>query len=69
MGNVAVERTRTDVAARAVDAVKVYGKGDAAVRALDGVTVGFPAGRFMAVMGPPGRASPPCCTAWLGWTR
>ena len=42
------------VAARAVDAVKVYGAGDAAVRALDGVTVEFPAGRFSAIMGPSG---------------
>ena len=41
-------------AARAVDAVKVYGAGDAAVRALDGVSVEFPAGRFTAVMGPSG---------------
>jgi putative ABC transport system ATP-binding protein len=55
MGNTAVEEARsTDVAARAVDATKVYGEGDAAVRALDGVTVEFPAGRFTAVMGPSG---------------
>src|SRR3982750_3032551 len=38
--------------ARAVDAVKVYGSGDTTVRALDGVTVGFPAGHFSAIMGP-----------------
>jgi len=44
----------TKVAARAVDAVKVYGSGDAEVRALDGVTVDFPAGRYTAVMGPSG---------------
>ena len=42
------------IAARAVDAVKVYGTGDAAVRALDGVSVEFPAGRFTAIMGPSG---------------
>jgi putative ABC transport system ATP-binding protein len=41
-------------AARAVDAVKVYGHGDAEVRALDGVTVDFPAGVYSAVMGPSG---------------
>jgi len=41
-------------AARAVDAVKVYGKGDAAVRALDGVTVDFATGGFTAIMGPSG---------------
>jgi putative ABC transport system ATP-binding protein len=54
MGDVAVGVTRTEVAARAVDAVKVYGRGDAAVRALDGVTVEFASGRFTAVMGPSG---------------
>ena len=42
------------VAARAVDAVKVYGKGDTAVRALDEVSVDFAAGRFTAIMGPSG---------------
>ncbi|MEU6345322.1 ABC transporter ATP-binding protein [Streptomyces sp. NPDC046977] len=41
-------------AARVVDAVKTYGTGDAQVRALDGVTVDFPAGRFTAIMGPSG---------------
>jgi putative ABC transport system ATP-binding protein len=46
--------TTTRTAARVVDAVKVYGVGDTAVRALDGVTVGFPAGRFTAIMGPSG---------------
>jgi len=41
-------------AARAVDAVKIYGRGDTAVRALDGITVDIAAGRFTAVMGPSG---------------
>ncbi|MEV7281276.1 ABC transporter ATP-binding protein [Streptomyces sp. NPDC093111] len=41
-------------AARVVDAVKVYGGGDTEVRALDGVSVDFPAGRFTAIMGPSG---------------
>ena len=41
-------------AARAEDAVKVYGKGETAVRALDGVTVSFSAGAFTAIMGPSG---------------
>ena len=36
------------------DVTRVYGEGEAEVRALDGVTVGFPAGRFTAVMGPSG---------------
>src|ERR671930_457039 len=43
-----------DLAARAVDLVKVYGEGPTAVRALDGVSVDFPAGRFTAIMGPSG---------------
>jgi putative ABC transport system ATP-binding protein len=42
------------VAARTNDAVKVYGRGDAMVRALDGVTVSFGKGQFSAIMGPSG---------------
>jgi putative ABC transport system ATP-binding protein len=41
-------------AARVDTAVKVYGRGSTEVRALDGVSVGLPAGRFTAVMGPSG---------------
>ncbi|HEY1331110.1 MAG TPA: ABC transporter ATP-binding protein [Actinomycetota bacterium] len=41
-------------AARAVDLVKVYGSGDAAVRALDGISADFEAARFTAIMGPSG---------------
>jgi putative ABC transport system ATP-binding protein len=41
-------------AARVASASKAYGAGDTAVRALDDVTVGFPAGRFTAIMGPSG---------------
>ena len=40
-------------AAAAIDAVKVYGRGEA-VRALDGVTVAFAAEHFTAIMGPSG---------------
>jgi putative ABC transport system ATP-binding protein len=42
------------IAARAVEAVKVYGVGDVEVRALDGVTIGFEQSRFTAIMGPSG---------------
>jgi putative ABC transport system ATP-binding protein len=41
-------------AARAIDLVKIYGKGDATVRALDGINVEFARARFTAVMGPSG---------------
>ena len=38
----------------AVDVHRRFGEGDAAVDALDGVTVDFPEGRFTAIMGPSG---------------
>jgi putative ABC transport system ATP-binding protein len=41
-------------AARAIDLVKTYGKGDAVVHALDGINVEFESGQFTAVMGPSG---------------
>ena len=41
-------------AARAVDAIKTYGEGEAAVHALAGVTVTFPKQQFTAIMGPSG---------------
>jgi putative ABC transport system ATP-binding protein len=44
----------TTIAARAVDLRKVYGKGDAAVEALRGVSVEFGKGVFTAIMGPSG---------------
>jgi putative ABC transport system ATP-binding protein len=43
-----------EIAAAAVDAVKIYGKGDTEVRALDGISVEFPRGQFSAIMGPSG---------------
>jgi putative ABC transport system ATP-binding protein len=46
--------TREVTAASTVDATKVYGEGSTEVRALDGVTVSFPAGTFTAIMGPSG---------------
>jgi putative ABC transport system ATP-binding protein len=49
------ERTQAArIAARAVHAVKIYGSGDAAVRALDGLSVEFADARYTAVMGPSG---------------
>jgi putative ABC transport system ATP-binding protein len=47
-------QTPTTIAARAVEATKVYGSGDTAVIALDEVTLHLPAGQFSAIMGPSG---------------
>jgi putative ABC transport system ATP-binding protein len=41
-------------AARAVNVTKQYGDGDAAVRALDDVSITIEAGQFTAIMGPSG---------------
>lgn len=41
-------------AARSQDLKKIYGTGETAVHALDGVTVEFAAGEFTAIMGPSG---------------
>jgi putative ABC transport system ATP-binding protein len=46
--------TPTTAAAGAIDATKIYGFGDAEVRALDGITVSFETGKFTAIMGPSG---------------
>jgi putative ABC transport system ATP-binding protein len=39
---------------RATGLTRVYGEGEAEVRALDGVDIEFPKGRFTAIMGPSG---------------
>ena len=54
LADTATTQPRTRAAARAVNASKVYGKGDTAVRALDDVSIEFDAGRFTAIMGPSG---------------
>lgn len=43
-----------DVAARAIDASKIYGSGEAEVKALDAITVQFQTSRLTAIMGPSG---------------
>jgi putative ABC transport system ATP-binding protein len=45
---------RPAAAARAIALTKIYGAGDAAVRALNGVSLELERGRFTAVMGPSG---------------
>ena len=44
----------TTVAARAVNASKIYGSGDTEVRALDAISVDFARGQYSAIMGPSG---------------
>jgi putative ABC transport system ATP-binding protein len=46
--------TERPPAAVATDLVKTHGRGPAAVRALDGVSVAIPAARFTAITGPSG---------------
>jgi putative ABC transport system ATP-binding protein len=46
--------TARDAAATAADVVKMYGRGETAVRALDGASLAVERGRFTAVMGPSG---------------
>jgi putative ABC transport system ATP-binding protein len=44
----------TDLAARAIDVVKIYGSGQTEVRALDGVSLELARGQYTAIMGPSG---------------
>jgi putative ABC transport system ATP-binding protein len=50
----AAPRPLHPVAASTWNLVKIYGRGDVAVRALDGVSLQIPAARFTAIMGPSG---------------
>ena len=50
----ATTMTRTAPAVRTEGLTKVHGSGDAAVTALDDVSVEFERGRFTAIMGPSG---------------
>ncbi|RNE66786.1 ABC transporter ATP-binding protein [Cryobacterium tepidiphilum] len=47
-------RTSTALAVQARDVVKIYGRDETTVRALDGATLQIEAGRFTAIMGPSG---------------
>jgi len=48
------QKTAPEQAARMIGGVKVYGTGEAAVRALDEFSADFTAGKFTAIMGPSG---------------
>jgi putative ABC transport system ATP-binding protein len=65
--SVPTARLEQQAAARTEDAVKIYGKGQTGVRALAGVSAGFAAGRYTAVMGPSGSGKSTLlhCTAGL----
>jgi len=60
---------QTMYAARAVQATKVYGSGDNAVRALDNVSAEFAHAQFTAIMGPSGSGKSTLlhCQAGLDW--
>ena len=49
-----MDTVTTQTLVSATDLSRVYGTGEAEVRALDGVSVDFPAGRFTAIMGASG---------------
>jgi len=49
-----IEEQEQPPVASAIGLVKVYGSGDTAVRALNGVDIAFERGRFTAIMGPSG---------------
>ena len=51
---VASQAAATTLAARAEEVTKIYGVGEAAVRALNNITVDFAAARYTAIMGPSG---------------
>jgi putative ABC transport system ATP-binding protein len=59
--------SRTALYAR--DVVKVYGRGDTTVRALDGATLSIPVGQFTAVMGPSGSGKSTLMHALAGLDR
>ncbi len=59
----------TSTAARAVDVVKTYGRGEAAIRALDSASVAIPTGEFTAIMGPSGSGKSTLVHALAGLDR
>jgi putative ABC transport system ATP-binding protein len=54
MNDTAINTNGSDAIVAASDLRRRYGEGEAAIDALDGVSVSFPKGRFAAIMGPSG---------------
>jgi putative ABC transport system ATP-binding protein len=59
----------TGMAAQVRDLTKIYGSGDAEVRALDGVSLDLDARRFTAIMGPSGSGKSTLMHCWAGLDR
>ena len=52
---------------QAKDLKKIYGSGNNAVHALDGVDLSVKKGEFVAIVGTSGSGNPRCCICWAGW--
>ncbi len=46
---------------------KIYGSGNNAVHALDGVDLSVKKGELLQLSAHPAPANPRCCTCWAGW--